>query len=122
MRHPLHTLAEYIGAHRDEQREEHERDRARQRLIITTLMGGATLWTAVDAGRQGAWPWAAVVVAALLAACLAESVAALVACCCAVVAALPITCLVESDRALLALCCRPPIMVPSRELPAPVSP
>ena len=61
-------------------------------------------------------------VVALLTACLALSLTALVACCCAVVAALPITCLVESDRALLALCCSPPIMVPSRELPAPVSP
>jgi diguanylate cyclase (GGDEF)-like protein len=66
MRALLLKMAEFFGAHRAEQRDAHERDRARQRLIITLAMAAIAGWTALDASRHGPIPAATLLVLALL--------------------------------------------------------
>ncbi len=66
MRHSLRQLIELIGAHRAEHRDAHERDRARQRLLISLTMALAASWAAFDASRSGPVSLPALLVPAMI--------------------------------------------------------
>lgn len=52
----LFKLADHVGAHRAPNLDAHERDRARQRVMIAAVFGLAAAWAAFDASRAGPVP------------------------------------------------------------------